>query len=109
VTAPLFTFDSTSRAITALSSGERWVVYEHLAGPLDALLYQPAAIVAVPVGAWTRTDLSIRLSRGPSVVPKAPAFLTPPSVAAWSSDDSHYDVEFGIACQACRQAVSWPQ
>jgi hypothetical protein len=109
VTAPLFTFDTATRAITALSSGERWVVCEHLSGPLDALLDQPAAIVAVSAGAWTRTDLSIRLSRGPALAPKAPAFLTPPGVAAWSNDDSHYDVEFGIACRACRQAISWPQ
>lgn len=58
MTASLFTFDSTSRAITALSSGERWVLCEHLAGPLDALLYQPAAIVTVAAG--TKIDLNRR-------------------------------------------------
>ena len=108
MTAPPFAFDPATRAITT-QSGERWAVCEHLAAPLDALLDQPAAIVAVSVGAWTRTDFAVVISRGPSVVPKAPSFLTPPGVEVWSNDDPHYDIESGIACPACRQAISWPK
>ena len=105
---PWFTFDSGSRLITNLSSGQRWTVCEHLAEPLTALLGQPASIQSVSTS-WTRVDLAVGLSRGPSIRPAAPAFLTPPGVTTWANDDSHYSVEFGITCSACRQAISWPQ
>ena len=103
-----FTYDPASRLVMDTSSGERWTVCEHLAAPLAALLGQPAAIRSVSTS-WTRMDLAVGLSRGPSIRPAAPAFLTPPGVTAWSNDDSHYEVEFGITCAACRQAISWPQ
>lgn len=103
-----FTYDPAQRLVMDASSGERWSVCEHLAEPLRALLGQPATIQSVST-AWTRMDLTIGLSRGPSIRPTAPAFLTPPGVTAWSNDDSHYAIEFGIACGACRQAISWPQ
>ncbi len=103
-----FAYDPASWQITDLPSGERWTVCEHLAAPLALLLARPAAIESVST-AWTRMDLAIALSRGPSIHPAPPACLTPPGVTAWSNNDSHYAVEFGITCATCRQAISWPQ
>jgi hypothetical protein len=103
-----FTFQPERRAIIDTASGSEWVLCPHLTALLSALLAQPATLVSVSTG-WSRTDLSVTLSRGPALE-AVPSFgPIPPGVTSWANNDTHYSIEFGVACGACKHSISWPQ
>src|SRR5690348_5391330 len=103
-----FDFDPADGGLRDARSGERWHVCEHLAPVLALLLRQPAVVTSVST-AWTRTALAIAVSEGPTLDALPSRIALPRGVEPWRNDDRHYAVEFGVACAACRQAISWPQ
>jgi hypothetical protein len=104
------TFDEPSGRLQPTSSPEAWVLCPHLRPILGRLLHEGPARIVGATAAWTRTDLAVTLDRGPSEADLAARWLpSHPDVEAWKNDDSHYAVEFGVRCPACRHAISWPQ
>lgn len=105
-----FRFDAATGFITQDSVPRQvWALCNHLRGPLAKLLASGAELVGVTT-AWTRTDLAVTLSTGPSLSAVREVFGPLDSdISTWSNNDTHFPVEFGIACRYCRQTLAWPQ
>ncbi|HEX7896486.1 MAG TPA: hypothetical protein VF950_01910 [Planctomycetota bacterium] len=78
----------------------------HLQPILQALLARGGTVVDVAVGAWSARDVVVTVSQGPELEAARALF---PGFAPWRVDDPHYAIEFGVACDACRHAIGWPQ
>ena len=78
----------------------------HLQPVLKDLEARGAKVVEVAVGAWSGREVVVTLNQGPT--PEAARAICP-GFAVWRNDDAHYSVEFGVACDACRHAIGWPQ
>lgn len=85
-----------------------WTVCEHLRAVLDAQLKQGARIEYVTgQGSWSLIDLDVSLDRVDSGA-LSNVSLALPNLAAWTNTDSHYPLQSGLSCAACRQTLSWP-
>jgi len=101
-------FESADGVLRDASSGARWQLCPHLAPLLAALLRRPASVTGVST-AWTRTDLAVAIDAGPALSDLTSIVELPRGVEPWSNDDTHYAVEHGLLCTACKHAISWPQ
>lgn len=85
-----------------------WTVCEHLRTILVEQLKHGAQIAYVTgPGAWSLIDLDVSLD--PVIVASLPTEATlSPGLALWTNTDSHYPLQAGVSCSACRQTLSWP-
>jgi len=70
---------------------------------------QGAIIRHVDESAWSNCLLNVALDKGPSFKEASEMFTLPASVSLWFNDDSHYEIENGLACNECKHSLSWPR
>lgn len=105
-----FRFDQATGFITQDGVPRQvWALCGHLRAPLVRLRTSGSELLGVTTS-WTGTDLAVTLTSGPALKAVASS-LGPlePDVVPWSNNDTHYPVEFGVACRSCRQTLAWPQ
>jgi hypothetical protein len=73
-----------------------------------ALLAGGSRVIAVYLGAWSRIDVDVLLDRGPTAASLDGTALVATGAGTWKNEDSHYPLNEGLVCPACRQAIGWP-
>jgi len=116
ILSPLFDLTEATGDLTGPAGDPRlpgspeegsWKVCMHLLPTLGGLLAAGRMILAVTgEGTWTQIDLDVVLDGGPPA--DSLAGILVPGVETWTNTDSHYPLDTGVVCRACRQTVSWP-
>lgn len=83
-------------------------VCQHLTPSLAILLSSGSKVKDVYRKAWSEIDLDIQLDQGPVPADFAAQHPLSPGVTTWRNDDTHYGLDEGLVCKACRQAIAWP-
>jgi hypothetical protein len=83
-------------------------VCEHLRPYLEQLISSGSRISGYST-AWSNCELSVTLDDGPSIALANQLFQLSEGVELWYCSDSHYSIENGLFCRACKHALAWPR
>jgi hypothetical protein len=84
-------------------------ICHHLMPFLTMLEEQGSTVRHVDESAWSNCLLNVALDKGPSLRQARQMFTLSSNVTLWFNDDSHYELENGLACRECKHALSWPR
>ncbi|HKR01362.1 MAG TPA: hypothetical protein VJT09_11860 [Pyrinomonadaceae bacterium] len=76
----------------------------HLQPFLRKLTEQGSIVLRVDEGAWSNCIQNVVLDKGPTLAQALETFELPAGVKLWHNDDTHYDLENGLACETCKHS-----